>query len=139
MENNKEVKIAIIVGAIMLTICLLVFIFNRAEKQEVTNLDIKVYKLYELGDDSEEKYEYRECKVSTEDLVNINKEFKKIYNIAAEKKTTGKSIKGNYKIVSQNDFIAFDAGEENLVYRNDIPAIFEYDTSLYESVKNICG
>lgn len=138
MENNNEVKIAIIVGAIMLTICLVVFIFNKAEKQEVTNLDIKVYKLYELNAE-EEEYEYRECSVATDDLITINKEFKKIYNLSAEKKATGKTIKGNYKIISQNDFIAFDAGEENLVYRSDLPAIFQYDTSLYELVKNICG
>lgn len=138
MENNKEVKIAIIVAVIMLTICLIIFIFHNAQKEEVINLDLKVYKLYELGGEDKEDYEYRPCNISTEDLVSINNDFKKIFNLNEDNKEKGKQIKGNYKIVSGENFIAFDAGEENLVYRSDLPAIFKYDTTLYENVAKLC-
>ena len=139
MENNKEVKIAIIVGVIMLTICLIVFIFYNASKDEVTDLNLKVYKLYELdSEDSKEKYEYRPCNITTEDLVSINNDYQKIFNLNEKNKVVGKQIKGNYKIVAGENYIAFDAGEENLVYRSDLPAIFKYDTSLYETVSKLC-
>lgn len=137
MENNKEVKIAIIVGAIMLTVCLIVFIFYQAAKEETINVDLKVYKLYEL--DGEEEYEYRQCDITTEDLISINNDYKKILNLNENDKLIGKQIKGNYKIVSGNEYIAFDADENNLVYRSDLPAIFKYDTSLYETVSNLCN
>jgi len=138
MESNKEIKVAIIVGVIMLTICLLVFIFANSNKEEVQNIDLKVYKLYTL-DDADKSYEYRECSISTEDLITINSEYKKIANLQEDKKVTNKQINGNYKIVNGNNFIAFDAGDENLVYRSDLPAIFDYDSSVYELVKNLCG
>lgn len=138
MQNNKEVKIAIAVAIIMITFCLIVFLFNKADKQEVTNLDLKVYKLYELDDDSEEEYEYRQCSISTEDLITINKEAKRIFNLDEDKKTIGKSIKGNYKIIIDDKYIAFDADDKDLVYRSDLPAIFEFDSTLYKTVKELC-
>lgn len=137
MTDNKEVKIAIIVGVIMITICLLIFIFHKSSVSTNT-VDIKVYKLYDI-EGKKDEHEYRSCSVTTEQLLTINKEYKKIKSLKSENKTIGKSINGNYKIMSGEDFIAFDAKDNNYVYRGDIGAIFDYNSSLYEYVKEICG
>ena len=60
METNREIKIAIIVGAIMLTLCLVIFIFTKSDV-EVEDMNLKVYKLYQKEDG--EGNEYRQCKI----------------------------------------------------------------------------
>ena len=47
MEENKEVKIAIVVGALMLTICLIVFIVHSSNNRRDNDIDIKIYKHYD--------------------------------------------------------------------------------------------
>ncbi len=136
-EENKEIKIAIVVGIIMITVCILAFIITSSNKNNTKTLDIKVYKLYDI-EGTEDEHEYRACKITTDDLVTINKEFKKIQKLPEDKKVLGRQINGNYKIIAAGTYIAFDAEEENYVYRNDISAIFEYNTSLYDYVKKIC-
>ena len=51
MQTNKELKIAIIVGVIMVTICILAFLYIKSERTANNNnlnqIDIKVYKVNE--------------------------------------------------------------------------------------------
>ncbi len=134
MTNNKEIKIAIVVGAIMLTICFVIVVSNMStKKSNQTATEIKVYKHY---DDGETK-EYRECTVTTDELVNINNEFNSIKLLDDEDKFPGTSINGTYRITKNDDFIAFD-GDNNLVYRGDTQALYLYKSDIYEYVANIC-
>lgn len=137
MAENKEIKIALVVGIIMITICILTFIIVSSNKKEVGSLDVKVYRLYEK-EGTENEHVYRECSIATEDLLTINREFKKIQKLDANEKVMGKQITGNYKIIANGTFIAFDADENNYVYRSDISAIFDYKSSLYKEVKELC-
>lgn len=135
MTENNEVKIAILVGVIMITICLLAFIFSNAKEPKKETIDLKVYKLHVL-DEEAKKYEYRECNTNTDDIVTINVEFRKINKLDESKSIKGQ-INGNYKIISKDNYIAFDAEDKNYVYRSD-NKLFEYNSSLYDYVKKVC-
>lgn len=134
MTNNKEIKIAIAVGVIMLTICFVIVVSGASTKKAIQNAsEIKVYKHYNDG----EKQEYHECNITTNDLVNINNEYNSILQLDEEDKYPGASINGTYRITKGTSFIAFD-GTDNLVYRGDTEAIYIYQTDLYEYVANLC-
>lgn len=134
MTNNKEIKIAIVVGAIMLTVCFVIVVSNMSTKNgNQTATEIKVFKHYDDGTTKE----YRECNVTTDELVNINNEFNSIKLLGDEDKYPGTSINGTYRISKNNDFIAFD-DNNNLVYRGDTQALYYYESDLYEYVANIC-
>lgn len=136
MQTNREIKIAIVVGAIMLTACLLVFIFIKSERTSngnVNQVDIKVYKV------NEEKKTYEPCHITTDTLIQINSEFKRASRLTDSKRVIGKSINGTYRIDSGDNFIAFDAKkDENYIYRNDTKYLYEFDTELYNIVVKAC-
>jgi len=138
MIENKEVKIALIVGMIMVTVCLLAIIFNKANTTSNKSIDLKVYKLYDKEGNKEE-HEYRACSISTDDLITINSEFKKAQNLSEEKRLRGKQINGNYKIIANDYYIAFDGEEDAYVYRSDTGALYTFESPLYDYVKKICG
>lgn len=136
MENNKEIKIAIVVGIIMITICLLaVIISNSNNKLEEINL--KIYKNYT----TEKGREYRECTITTDELITIKREYNKITNISEEKKLAGEKITGIYMIRDGDDYIAFDADKTNKVYvlAKGKQAIYSVPSTIYETVKNTCN
>lgn len=137
MENNKELKVAIIVGVIMITACLLAFIFVKSERKASINnqnqIDIKVYKV------NEEDKIYEQCPITTDTLIQINSEFKSAYRLSDSSRVIGKSITGKYKVISGNNYIAFDAKEnENYIYRGDTKYLYEYDSNLYNIVEKAC-
>lgn len=136
MENNKEIKIAIIVGALMLTACLVAYIFYKSSTK-VENIDIKVYKNYT----TEDGRAYYECNISTEDLLTINSEYKRLTNLKKSESIKGASITGTYMIRNGEDYIAFDATESNLVFFNinGNQAIYELTSTMYDIVKNACS
>lgn len=129
MESNKEVKIAIVIGLIMLTLCAVILISNNSSKKETANTDIKVYKNI--------NNKYYECQTTTEDIITINNEYKKIKNLSDDNKAPGQKITGTYRVANGDDFIAFDANNK-LVWRGDANALYLYDSSLYEYVVNLC-
>ncbi len=138
MVENKEIRIAIIVGIIMITICILAFIFANAKTPKTQNIDIKVYKLYDK-EGTENEHEYRPCSVKTDDISSINVEYRKIMKLSEDSRTKGQ-INGDYKIISGDNYIAFDIDEENpKVYRGDTSGLYSYNSSLYEYVKKICS
>lgn len=136
MVENKEVKIAIIVGIVMLTICLLTFIFYKSSTSKPGTIDIKVYKLYDK-EGTEDEHEYRECTLTTDDIVAINTEYRKASRLSENDQAKGQ-INGNYKIVSGSDYIAFDGDDSNLVYRGSSKRLYNFDSSIYEYVKKVC-
>lgn len=137
--QGKEVKIAIVIGIIMITICLIAFVTVNS-KNKVNTLNLKVSKLYETVDETgEKKYYYQECNVATEDEVYIYKEAAKALNLTEEDLVTGKQIKGNYKVQYNGKMIAFDAIEkEDYVYLKDTDRLYNFQTDMYKLVKNAC-
>lgn len=132
---NKEVKIAIIVGVIMITICLVAFIINK-NSNKVENINLEIYKSYQLDTGTE----YIRCNVTTDELIKINKEYKKAVKLKEENKLVGKQITGTYMVRDGNNFIAFD-DDSKLVYvsANGIQAILEWNSSIYELVSGTCS
>lgn len=135
MENNKEIKIAIIVGIIMVTIGLLAIIIHNSNTK-IEEVSLKVYKNYT----TEEGREYRECTLTTDELISIKREYNRATNINEDKKLTGQTITGTYMIKDGDEYIAFDADDSNKVYvlANSKQAIYSLDSTMYETVKKAC-
>lgn len=131
MENNKEIKIAIIVGIIMITICLLAIIINNS-KNNIEEITLKVYK--------NENREYNQCSITTDELITINREYNRATKIKEEKQLAGESITGTYMIKDGDDYIAFDADGKNRVYvsAKGKEAIYELSSPMYNIVKKAC-
>ena len=136
MEANKEVKIAIIVGILMITICLIIFIFYRAEAN-VETLNLKVYKLYDI-EGTEDEHEYRECNTTADDIIMLSKEYKRSQNLTENKQVIGKQINGNYKVIYDDEYIAFDANGTNYIYRSDTERLYNFNSKIYDYVTEIC-
>lgn len=137
MKENKELKIAIIVGVIMITVCLLALIFVKAERNSNNSnqnqIDIKVYKV------NEEEKIYEPCHINTDMLIKINSEFKRAYRLTESSRVKGKTIKGEYKVMSGNEYVAFDVNEEEqYIYRGDTKYLYEFDSDLYNVVEKAC-
>lgn len=133
---NKEVKVAIVVGLIMITACIIFYIISNSNNK-VEEINIEIYKSYQL----DEGREYIRCNVSTDELVSINREYKKITKLQEEDKLVGRQINGTYMIRNGEEYIAFDADGNNLVYvnANGIQAIFNHSSSIYELVSSTCS
>ena len=140
MKKNNEIKWAVAIGVVMITICVIAFMVANRDKKEVENLDIQIYKLQKNGDDIK-NYTYKECKLSTEDLVTVNREFNRIYKLEDKDKVTGAKILGEYKIVKDSLFVAFDITEDDdkVVYRSDTTSLYEFNSSLYQLLEEKCN
>jgi hypothetical protein len=139
METNREVKIAIIVGLIMITGCIVAFIISRNNNNPEITLDLHIYK--HLGDTDKNTGRYYECIIATDELPKINNDFKRIMNLKDGSKVQSfeANIDGDYKIVSGTNFIAFDANGSYYVYRSDTTAVYNYPTGMYEDVASACS
>ncbi len=132
MQTNKELKIALIVGIIMITICLLVFIFAKSSNDK-NEIDIQVYKV------NEEAKTYEPCSVPQEKLIQINSEYNSASKLTESSRVIGGKITGTYKVVSKGNYIAFDAEKDkNYVFRGDTKYLYEFNSELYEIVKEVC-
>jgi len=134
---NKEVKIAIVVGVIMITICLMaIIISNSSIKAEDVNLVI--YKLNKTGDSTDD-YTYEKCSVSTEDLLPVYKVYKKMLELSDDKKITGEQIMGDYMLRDENNYVAFDDDDTNYVYLSTTSSLYEYKTNIYQTIIDLCS
>ena len=144
MKTNKELIIAICVGIIMVAFCLFMVFGKGLMKLDTSNL--KVYKLNEipgvdLEDETipdEEKYVYTECSVAPQDKEFILKQFNTVIAFKIEQTKAGANIKGNYKIVNGEDFIAFDGSETHEIYSSKTNRVHSYNNEIYEKVINAC-
>lgn len=135
MQTNKELKIAIIVGAIMVTTCILAFMYFKSSNSSnnYNQVDIKVYKA------NDETQTYEPCQINTETLIQLNSELKRAYRLTDSNRVIGKTITGRYRVASGDDFIAFDEkSEENYIYRGDTKYLYEFDSDIYDLVVSAC-
>lgn len=136
MKIKREVFIAIVVGCIMIITCVLVIAGQRNVSKPVS---IKVYKLYETTNEQKEtSYYYSECSLNTDDLLKIKKEFKRSLALNDSKIINGKTIKGSYKVMMDDQFVAFDNKDDNLIYNGSKNKIYNFTSGMYEIVVNTC-
>lgn len=144
MTENKEVKIALIVGMIMATICLLTFIIYKSNQTKPLDTNVRIFKLYEKSDASEnmsyqDRHEFHECVVGTEDAIKISKEYQKISKISKSQQVVGVTIMGNYRVQLGDSYIAFDGEDNNYIFKGDGEYIIDYKTDLFNYVKQVCS
>ncbi len=135
MKANNEIKIAIVVGIIMITVILIAVIYSKQEAA-TNSIDLKIVKLYEV-EGSPDQHIYRECHATTDDVIKLYKEYRKIQYLKNEDKVTGERITGNYKVINGDEYIAFD-GKTNRVYRSDSASLYLFNSSLYSDVVELC-
>ena len=131
MKTNMELKIAAVVGVIMILICLVVLSQQHSKKNEV--VDLKVYKHFE----DEKNKGYVECIITTEELSKINKEMKRVENLNDSTLLKG-TIEGKYKIIVGDNFYAFDDIDDKYIFRGSDNQIHSFDGETYEIVINRC-
>ena len=133
---NKELKVALGVGIAMIVICLVIVMVQSNNKQEDINL--KVYKLTAV-EGQEDKHVYRQCSVSTEDLLKINKEYKRSKALRDMNQVQGKSINGDYKIiVNEDEYVAFDNAEDKMIYVGKENRLYNFSSDIYEIAIKAC-
>lgn len=133
MSTNKEVKIALIIGMIMITLCAIILISNNSSKKTKVNTDIKVYKHIDDGTTKG----FIECYTNTDDIIFINNEYKKTNSLNDNDKYAGRQLNANYKITNGDDYIAFD-DNSGFVWRGYTQAIYYFESPLYDYVINLC-
>ena len=140
---KTEVKIAIIVGAIALTGCILAFIINyRHLHPKEPEAPVEVLKHIWIDEDKGEGT-YVKCSLSDSELAKINVEMKKVFNLTEESKVTDKAtlmagVTGEYKVKSGSNFIAFDSGK-NIVYRSSDSGIYNFRSDMYKDIELYCS
>ena len=139
METNREIKVAIIIGLIMITGCIVAFIISKNNNNPEITLDLKIYK--HLGDTDNNTGKYYECIIATDELQSINNDFKRIMNLkdGSKVRSLDANIDGTYKIVSGTNFIAFDANGSSYVYRSDTTGVYNYPTEMYANIASSCS
>lgn len=135
MQTNRELKIAIIVGIIMITLCLILFIFNKSDSNLET-IDIHIYKA------NQEEQVYEECTgtLSTDEIIVINSTVKSAHRLSESDRVIGGKITGLYKITAgENYAIMFDGEtDKNIIYREDTQYLYNFESSIFETVKKVC-
>lgn len=134
MKTKKEITIAVVVGCIMLLTCVIVFVSQRNNE---TPVNIKVYKLYESGVEGEVGY-YSECSIDTEDLLKVKKEFNRMNALKDANILSGETIKGSYKVIMDDKFLAFDNSTDNVIYNGSKNRIYKFSSEMYEIIINTC-
>ena len=90
MKNN-EIKWAIGIGIVMITICIIAIMIAKGSSKEI---NLKVYKLNMIGE-SYKDYTKEPCKMSTDNLVTINKEFNHLFDEQGVQSFGAQRIDGN--------------------------------------------
>ena len=133
---NKEVKIALGVGAVMLIICIIIVLVQNRELED-SSVEVNVYQLYKPTDNMDD-YVYRPCRISTEDAIKINKEFKRALALNKNNTINGKQIEGTYKVVIDDDYIAFDNKTDNIIYNGKVNNLYSFKSDMYDLIIKAC-
>ena len=138
MNDSKNLILASI-AIIAVVLVALVLFFSKDGKNEINNnLDkVKVYIHHEKTE--KEKGYYSECNLSTEDLVKVRNDFNKIVKLTDQNLLNGKKINGDYKVIVEDKFIAFDKEHDNSVYIEEYNGIYEFKGNIYDIVIKNCG
>ena len=135
MDNiKKQLIIAGIVSFIIIAICIGFIIQEKSKESKV--IDLKVYKYYGDVENPDEGY-YKECFISTEEQLKINRQVKKVSKIKNKSSIT--SINGNYKIVVGDSFYAFDNSKDNIMFDGNNQVIRDFKSDIYDIIIKRCN
>lgn len=140
MKENKVIFIIAILIVIATIVFAAVYVSkskNKEQNKVNSEANIKVYRLYEKEDNKEE-HVYRQCNVPANNLSELVQEFNRSYALTDSDKLTGKSITGNYKIIYNDRFIAFDNSKDNMVYLGETNTLYTFKSSMYQKVISYC-
>ena len=137
MDNKNLImgSVAIIV-VVLFSIILFMPKGKSAQAIKLDTSKVKIYRHIEATKD--EKGYYTECKVDTETLVKINEQFNKAYKINSDNFLTEKAINGDYKVVVDTDYLAFDKENNNMIYLGKYNKIYGFESTIYDLVINSC-
>lgn len=131
MRTNKEVKIAIIFGALMIIICVVMVLINTTPNKTI---DLKVYKNVEIDG----QRGYIECSVPESILGEINTEFNQATKLDSSALAERHQITGTYKIESEKNSIAFDKDDKNEIYNINEKQLYNFKSTIYSLVETVC-
>ena len=131
MKDNKEIKIAAVVAALMIIICLVIIIVNKTDNKEI---DLQVYKNVEIDG----QRGYIPCEVPDSILIEINDEFQKAKKLSTSKEAEIEQLTGTYKLVSGKSSLAFDANDKNQIYNVEKNKLYNFDSTIYNLVISVC-
>ena len=131
MKTNSELKIAAVVGAIMIIICLVVILMNNTSNEEIS---LKVL----INKEIDGQRGYLECSVPESILGEINTEFKKAIKLDSSQIAQRHQIQGKYKVMSDKASIAFDNDEDNEVYVIEDKQLYNFKSTIYDLVISVC-
>lgn len=137
MKTNNELKIAAIVGILMTLICVIVLMVQNNKKNEIVELN--AYKHFyneEEGEDDRDGY-YSECYLTTEDKINIESDLRKVNHLSEDSKVN-QVIIGNYKIIINDEFYAFDNAEDNIIYSGKEGKMYKFSSDIYQTIIDRC-
>ena len=135
MDTKKQINIAICVFCIMVLICVIVYI-TQTRNNKGEDLTIVVYKY------DEATQAYYPCGLSTEDALTIKKEIQKVKLLTEKNQSEKTQINGNYKIMygeNDNEFVAFDNNEDNILYSGKQTRIYNFTSKMYNIAINTCN
>ena len=130
MKDNKEIKIAAVVAALMIIICVGIILINKTNNKEI---DLQVYKNVEMNG----KRGYIPCEVPDTILMEINDEFNKAKKLSTSKEAEVEQITGTYKLISGKTSFAFDNSEDNKIYNIEKNKLYNFDSTIYNLVISV--
>ena len=138
MEDNKNLILGSIAIIVVVLVALILFLPKDGRNEAKTEIDnVKVYIHHEKTEDKEGYYS--ECKLSTEDLVKVRNDYDKMHLISMDNLVTNKSINGDYKVVVDDSFIAFDKEHDNTFYLSGNDSLYTYKSDIYDLIIKDCG
>lgn len=131
MNNKRELKIAAVVGALMIIICLIIFISTQETKKTPS---VQVYKNVELNG----QRGYIPCEVPNSILLEISSEIQKAKQLTSANEVEMNRINGTYKIVLGNTSFAFDDSESKKIYSIENNKLYNFESTIYSLVITMC-
>ena len=71
--------------------------------------------------------------------LKVRNDFNKIVKLTDQNLLNGKKINGDYKVIVEDKFIAFDKEHDNSVYIEEYNGIYEFKGNIYDIVIKNCG
>ena len=135
--DNKNVILGSV--AILFVVLFALVLFapkgNEAQAVKVDTSKIKVYKHIEKTE-KEDGY-YSQCKLATDDTITVNREFEKAYSLTDENISNKKSINGDYKVVVDDKFLAFDK-DSDVIYVGEKNKLYTFESKMYDIIAKAC-
>ena len=137
MDNKNVILGSVaIIGVILFA---LVLFAPKGKESQAIKIDTSKIKVYKHVEKTETKAGYyTECKLATDDLVTVKHEFDKAYELDDDYIMETKKINGDYKVIIDNKYLAFDKENNNVLYLNVNNHLYYFESKMYDTVIEAC-